>query len=96
MNPGCGFCNHYCQRSYKFTTGQKNVFGGVVWYRAWAKHRCNLEQEDKYPRNCNFEENVELREELRRRFSDLAKAEVNNQNLAVLLHRMLKNESIIT
>lgn len=72
MNPGCGICISYCQRSYLVTTGQRNVSGGVAWYRIWSKHRCALKQEDRYPKHCDFEENTKLREELDKRYPDLA------------------------
>ena len=54
MNVACCFCEHNNHRSYKHTTGQKNVSGGIVWYRTWAKHRCDLGQEHLYPRHCGF------------------------------------------
>lgn len=74
MKASCWICAHYCQRSYKVTTGQRNVSGGVAWYRIWSKHRCNLNQEDMYPRDCNFTFNTELWKELEERFPDLAAA----------------------
>lgn len=54
MKATCCFCEHYNQRSYKITTGQKNVSGGIAWYRVYAKHRCNLKQEHLYPRRCDY------------------------------------------
>ena len=80
MNHSCWICKHFCQRSYKVTFGQRNVSGGVAWYRIWAKRRCNLKQEDRYPNNCDFEENTELRDELNRRYPDLAAANVRIEN----------------
>ena len=53
---GCFKCVSYNQKSYRYTTGQRNVSGGVVWYRVYAKHRCGLEQEDLYPQHCGFED----------------------------------------
>lgn len=80
MKPSCWKCKHYNQRSYLVTTGQRNVSGGVAWYRIWAKHRCNLEQEEYYPRLCDFEENIELWDELNRRYPDLATASARIEN----------------
>jgi len=54
MRRACCDCEHYNQRSYLCTTGQKDVSGGIVWYRQWAKHRCDLKQEHLYPRHCDF------------------------------------------
>jgi hypothetical protein len=55
----CWSCEHYNQRSYKVATGQKNVSGGIVWRRVWAKHRCNLKQEHLYPRYCDYKPDSE-------------------------------------
>lgn len=55
-----------------YTTGQRNVSGGLAWYRAWAKHRCNLKQEDKYPNHCDFKKNEVIQAELDKRYPDLA------------------------
>lgn len=85
MNPGCWICLHYNQRFYKYTTGQRNVSGGVAWYGAWAKHRCNLKQEDKYPRHCDFKKNEVLQAELDERYPDLAEARRKERALWVEL-----------
>lgn len=71
-NPSCWICKHYCQKSHLVTRGL-NVSGKPARYRIWSKHRCALKQEDRYPKHCNFEENAELREELRS--PDLAEVE---------------------
>jgi len=48
-----------------------NVSGKPAKYRIWDKHRCKLEQEDRYPKHCDFKLNVKLMEELDRRYPDL-------------------------
>lgn len=72
MNPGCWICRHYCWRSWIVTTGELTVSGKLAKFRKHTKHRCALKQEDKYPRNCDFEENTKLRDELNKRYPDLA------------------------
>jgi hypothetical protein len=69
-------CKHYCQRSYLFTTGQKNVSGGIAWYWKWSKHRCNLKQEEFYPRLCDFDVDVECQKEMSEKYTDLVAASV--------------------
>lgn len=82
MKPSCGWCTHYCQKSEIVTTGQRNVSGKLAKYLRWSKHRCNLKQEDRYPNNCDFEENIKLRDELNRKYPDLAAASVRLENVA--------------
>lgn len=55
----CCWCIHYHQAFRTVVTELKNVSGGLVEYRSLNKHRCNLKQEDKYPKTCNFEEDKE-------------------------------------
>lgn len=93
MNPGCWLCLHYCQRSYLFTTGQRNVSGGIAWYQVWSKHRCNLEQEDKCPNHCDYELNQKKMDELNKKYPDLAltrkKIEVAEKSFLELKGRMM-------
>jgi len=72
MKASCWLCKHYDQKFQIVTTGQKNVSGELAKYRKWDKHRCALKQEDKYPNQCDFEMNVELWEELEKKYPDLA------------------------
>jgi len=72
MKASCSLCKHFCQRSYIIITGQRNVSGGLAKYQVWAKHRCNLKQEDLHPNKCGFEIDEERQEELNRRYPDLA------------------------
>lgn len=67
MNPGCCWCTHYNPISWLERTFQRNVSGRKVWYRRWSKHRCSLKQEDKYPRDCDFEEDTEKIEKARKK-----------------------------
>lgn len=81
-NPGCWICKHYCQTSEIVTTGVRNVSGKLAKYRVWSKHRCALKQEDKYPNHCDFEMDVELWEELERRYPDLAFMHKKSESVA--------------
>jgi len=74
MSDSCWMCKHYCQRSYLYTTGQKNVSGRPAWYQKWSKHRCNLKQEDRYPNQCDFEVDVKRQKELDEKYPDLVAA----------------------
>lgn len=56
-----------------YTVPTRNVSGGLIHYRIWDEHRCKLEQEDKYPNQCNFVLNEKLMAELDKRFPDLAR-----------------------
>lgn len=72
MNPGCWLCIHYDQKFQIVTTGVRNVSGELAKFIRWDKHRCNLKQEDKYPKYCDFKLNTKLREELDKKYPDLA------------------------
>ena len=50
----CWKCMFYNDRSYLVTTGEKNVSGGVAWYRIWSRYACDLYDE------CFFLENTAL------------------------------------
>jgi len=55
----CWCCKNYNQLSWLERAVQRNISGRKVWYRRWAKHRCKLKQEDKYPNKCDFKEDIE-------------------------------------
>jgi len=94
MNPGCGICIHYNQRSYLYTTGQRNVSGGIVWYRAWAKHRCNLKQEHLYPNHCDFEKDEVLQAELDKKYPDLKKYRDKLEKVEVFVKELIEKKRI--
>lgn len=66
MKATCCSCVHYEERSYLYTTGGRNVSGGVAWRRGWSKHRCNLKQEYRYPNSCDYEMLEKYKEEKER------------------------------
>ena len=74
----------------------KNVSGELAKFICWDKHRCNLKQEDKYPRHCDFKLNQKKLDELNRRYPDLAAANVRIENGArkVVEIRRKINETI--
>jgi len=90
MSPGCGWCKHFCQKSWLVTTDQLNVSGKPSKLRKWSKHRCALKQEDRYPKTCDFEEDVEYRAELRRKFPDLARMEDRINASAKRVNKLIK------
>jgi len=55
----CCWCIHYSPVSWLERTVERNISGNNVWYRKYGKHRCALRQEDKYLKDCDFEEDKE-------------------------------------
>ena len=83
----CGDCIHCKCRCYKFCTGQKNVSGGLAWYDAWSKFRCEIRKcQEKKNYRCKFfvgNEKYKKQEEKYRKWREEFDREIEEYNICV-------------